>query len=122
MESDPRWLCAAPATGPMFGHRAECVQRPSAGISHWAYSKSHLKCLPPLAMTSGIKQPSERSSLGTEGLYIGELNKHHYDPHVVCLPGIKVTSTLLCVCFSAGSLGLQIKELQVRSWLHNQEL
>lgn len=57
MESDPRWLCAAPATGPMFGHRAECVQRPSAGISHWAYSKSHLKCLPPLAMTSGIKQP-----------------------------------------------------------------
>lgn len=46
MESDPRWILSAPATGPMFGQRAGCVQRPSRGISHWAYSESQLKCLP----------------------------------------------------------------------------
>lgn len=94
MESDPCWLRMAPATGPMFGQRAGCVQRPRRGISHWAYSSSASH---PLAVTRGIKQPLEQSSLGMEGLNIGELNKHHYDPHAACLPGIKVASMLLCV-------------------------
>lgn len=118
VESDPCWLQLLPR-GYVWS-LAGCVRPLCPGISHWAYSRRQLKCLPPLTLTRGIKQPPGQSSLGMEGLNIGQLNKHHYDPHVTCLPGIKVTSMLLCVLLH--NFGLQIKELQVRSWLPSGDL
>lgn len=93
MESDPCWIRAGLC---LVSEPGACGHRPQAFLTGLTV-KARESASPSLAVSRGIRQPLERGSLGAEGLYIGELNKHRFDLCVARLPGIKVTSMLLGV-------------------------